>query len=512
MTSALRTDPEKSAGHGPAPAAALSSPAPSGERQSARASFRDPSGCVLRVDGRILRVLFDAGAADPESFLSSPLARSLVEQGHLVGTRVLDPDEVETALRHPRVSEALGERRPAMVLEHERVPFPSFAYEWPAEMLHAAGLLTIDLAQRALPHGFGVKDATPYNVLFRGHQPVFVDVPSFERREPGDPVWLAYAQFQRTFLLPLLANRSFGVPLDQVFLTRRDGLEPEDVYRLAGPVRRLRGSFASLVTLPLWLNSRAKRGPDRIYKRTLLADAEKARFILESLLRSGRGYLNRLAPAAGAHSAWSGYMEERPSYEAADFAAKEAFVAEALKEVAPKVVLDIGCNTGHFSAMAAREGARVVGIDSDPVVAGEVWRMAQAQNLDIQPLVVNLARPTPATGWRNTENPSFLERATGHFDCLLMLAVIHHLTITERIPLEDVMALAAELSTDAVIAEFVSPEDPMFRRLVRGRDELYAHLTQETFEQACARHFRVVRMLPLPGGTRCLYLLRRGST
>ena len=98
-------------------------------------------------------------------------------------------------------------------------------------MLHASGLLTLDLALAAFDEGFGLKDATPWNVLFRGPTPVFVDWLSLERRDPHDPTWLPYAQFVRTFLLPLIAHREFNTPLDQIFLSRRDGLEPEDVYR-----------------------------------------------------------------------------------------------------------------------------------------------------------------------------------------------------------------------------------------------------------------------------------------
>ena len=86
------------------------------------------------------------------------------------------------------------------IWEHERIPFPSYPYEWPPEMLEAAASLTLDLAEAALEEGFGLKDATPYNVLVRGWQSVFVDVLSFERREPLDVTWLAYGQFVRTFL------------------------------------------------------------------------------------------------------------------------------------------------------------------------------------------------------------------------------------------------------------------------------------------------------------------------
>src|SRR5947207_2576713 len=156
-----------------------------------------------------------------------------------------------------------------MILEHERVDFPSYPYEWNPEMLHAAGMLTLDLAQALHADGLGLKDGTPYNVLFRGPEPVFIDVLSFERREPGDATWLPYAQFVRTFLLPLLANRAYGLGLDQVLTTRRDGLEPEEVYRWTSPLQRLRPPYFSLVTMPVWLGGKRKNDT-AIYRKNLL--------------------------------------------------------------------------------------------------------------------------------------------------------------------------------------------------------------------------------------------------
>ena len=184
-------------------------------------------------------------------------------------------------------------------------------------------------------------------------------------------------------------------------------------------------------------------------------------------------------------------------------------MAQALADVKPARVLDVGCNTGHFSAMASRAGARVVALDGDAAVTGQVWRRAVAERLDIQPLVVNVARPTPATGWRYEECPSFLDRATGTFDCVLMLAVLHHVLVTERVPLDDVLRLAADLTRDAAIIEFVAPDDPMFRRIARGRDHLHAGLTRELFETACAPYFHIERSTRAEGATRALYLLRR---
>src|SRR5204862_7399442 len=140
-------------------------------------------------------------------------------------------------------------------------------YEWTPEMLHAAGLLTLDLARELLADGLGLKDATPYNVLFHGPEPVFIDVLSFERREPGDPTWLPYAQFVRTILLPLLANRAYGLGLDQILTTRRDGSEPEEVYRWTKPSQRLRSPYFSLVTMPSLLGGKHKQDDTRIYEK-----------------------------------------------------------------------------------------------------------------------------------------------------------------------------------------------------------------------------------------------------
>jgi SAM-dependent methyltransferase len=443
-----------------------------------------------------------------ECFLKTRAARDFAAKGQLVVTRRLDEGEIAALAASSGLGSALAARGGAAVYEHERIPFPSYPQEWPPEMLWEAGQLTLELGRAALAEGYGLKDATPHNVLFRGSKPVFVDVLSFERREAGDPLWKPCAQFIRSFLLPLLANRRWGIALTDVFTTHRDGLEPEEVYRLCRPWERLHPRLLPLVSIPTWLTRRADPDNEAIYQPRRMANAEKARYVLESVFdRMGRA-LRWLQPAAQRESAWSGYMEEH-SYNEAAFAAKERFVGEALAAFKPGRVLDAGANTGHFSALAARGGAAVVAIDSDAACVGAMWRRAQGEGLNILPLVVNLARPTPATGWRNRESPSFLERAAGAFDGALMLGLLHHLLVTERIPLEEIAGLAADLTTGLAVIEFVAPQDPMFRRLTRGRGELHAALDERAFAEACAAHFEIIKTLALPGTQRTLYWLKK---
>ena len=103
--------------------------------------------------------------------------------------------------------------------------------------------------------------------------------------------------------------------------------------------------------------------------------------------------------------------------------------------------------------------------------------------------------PAPRRPWAGaTWNARrFSSGRQDNFDLVMMLAVAHHILVTERIPLEDLLALADELSKEYVLIEFVAPADPMFQRIVRGRDELYSHFSPAWFEAAARSRFELVR-------------------
>ena len=471
-------------------------------------SFRDPSGRLFLFRDRALRVVNSQGAAALLDFLATDTGEYLTASRRLVTTNVLDEETDSLSFLIPEIETQLHSGGDQTLLEHERVPVQSFPYEWPAEMLHAAGALTLDLADAALTENYLLKDATPYNVLFVDWRPVFVDVLSFERRDPRDPTWLPFNQFVQTFLLPLLVNKHYGLRLDQLLTLNRDGIEPSQVARLSGRLQKLSPLFLSLVSIPHWLNKQQPLPDDAVYEPKKTGDPLRARFILQQQLKRLRRQLAKVAPDADATSDWSEYMTPNKYFSLEYLKAKESFVVQTLTEIKPRRVLDVGCNTGYFSALVARSGANVVAIDQDPEVVGALWRRAASENLTILPLVVNLARPTPAIGWRNEECPSFLDRTRGVFDTVLMLAVLHHMLVVEQIPLEAILELVAQLTSEYLLIEFVTPEDPMFRRLVRGRAELFAHVNRELFESTARSWFEIVRVEDLLA-TRSIYLMRK---
>jgi len=471
-------------------------------------SFRDPGGSCFVFKDRVLRTVTSDHLPDFASFIQSSTAAALCEEGRLVSTEPATVADIDPLLSGSSEAQLLEDLRRAAergaAFEHQRVWFSSYPYEWTPSMLHAAAELTIEIAQKAFAEGFGIKDATPYNILFQGTSPLFVDVSSFEKRNPGDAIWTPFAQFARTFLFPLIANAFWGVPLSDVFLTRRDGLAPEEVYALASFSQRLRPPLLTLVSVPVWLSGRANR--TALYQPKTGMAPEKARFVMDALFARLRRTLKRLQPKSGPASKWSGYMAAH-SYNPASFAIKEEFVRKALAAEGVGNVLDVGANTGHFSLLSAEAGKRVVAIDSDPRCVDAIWVAAKERALNVLPLVVDAARPSPAVGWRNGECPAFLSRAGQKFDLVLMLALVHHLLVSERIPLDEVVELAAELTVARAVIEFVPPEDEMFRVIARGRDALFSGLTREAFEKALQRRFEIVQSRALPDSKRHLYHL-----
>jgi hypothetical protein len=125
--------------------------------------------------------------------------------------------------------------------------------------------------------------------------------------------------------------------------------------------------------------------------------------------------------------------------------------------------------------------------------------------------VIDISRPPGACGWENRECASFLDRARQKFDCVLMLALIHHLLVNERVPLDRIFDLLADLTTWLAVVEYVDPADSQFQRIARGRDALHRDLTREAFEAAARRRFNVLEKREVTP-TRSIYILQNGAT
>lgn len=463
-------------------------------RRTSGLSLRDPDGVLSIVGDRVIREISAGAAAGFADILQRPIVRELMDSGRLV----------KTHLAEQPVQYSYG--KTVTLYEHERIPFISYPCEWSRAMLAAAAEFTLRLCIDLLPHGLILKDATPANILFRGATPVLVDVPSISLRPQGSFLWYAREQFERSFMLPLILRQETATPIGWSLQDAVHGISHEHAARIIGLKRWLKLPLVATVALPAALG-RFAESQSAGAARTMSNDAQ-AVYTLERTLRSLLGKVMAVSKSIGSEtSMWKGYTSARDHYTSADLARKSTFISSAIENAKPQWVLDVGANTGEFSQLSARHAA-VVSLDSDESSVTSIFQHAAMSGSNIVALVANFARPTPAFGWGNAETFSLLDRLAGRFDLVLMLAVVHHLRISEGIPTSHILDAALQITRRRVLIEHVPPSDPMFQRLSRGRTALYADMEKSPFEQLLRARFRVEHSLDLQNG-RTLYLAEK---
>ncbi|MGH3665212.1 MAG: SAM-dependent methyltransferase [Egibacteraceae bacterium] len=452
-------------------------------------SFRDPAGFVFERDGVVYRQVAPSFAEHYDRLMGSGLHAALVERGLLV-----DHDEVDTP---PAAAPA------HRVLRPERVPFVSFPYEWCPGQLRGAALATLEAQLVAMDHGMSLRDASAYNVQFLRGAPVLIDTLSFEVLPTGQP-WVAYRQFCQHFLAPLALMCQVDVRLGQLLRSHLDGI-PLD---LASRLLPGRSKLSPGLGIHIHQHARSQR---RHADGGAPAPGKAGRFseqAFRGLLDSLRGTVGRQTWEPSA-TVWRDYDAERPSYSDESFEHKTELVAKLLGELSPSVVWDLGANTGRFSRLAASTGASVVSLEADPSAVELSWRQVHRDGeTTVLPLIADLANPSPGLGWEHEERPSLTDR--GPADVALALALIHHLAISNNLPLDRVAAWFRRL-TSWLLVEWVPKSDVMVRRLLVSREDVFDGYTQEGFEAAVDPWFTVERREPLRGSERTLYLLHGRS-
>jgi len=458
-------------------------------------SFRDPDSRVLVGPDGVYRLLSDRGLADWRALATSPTFSRFTESGALVATQ--EAEDIE-----PR---DLGVTMPsagcAGALRHQRIPFISYPYEWSFGMLRDAAILQLDLLLSALDDGLVVKDASSYNVQWRGSRPVFIDIGSFERLREGEP-WVGYRQFCAHYLNPLLLQAYRGISFQPWLRGSIDGISPQEADACFSLRDHLRRGVLTHVHLHSKLEARnAARQGDDVRK-----ELREAKFSSELIRANARKLRKLIAGLEWRHgaSAWTGYREMN-TYTESTASQKRDFVAEAVTRVQPRLVWDIGSNDGAYARVAAREGAYVVALDSDHTTIEALYRdLSQDASDSILPLVADVANPSPGLGWRGSERRPLEVR--GRPDLVLALALVHHVSIGANVPLAEVVAWLRSLGAPVVV-EFPDREDPMVRSLLSGKGPgANPDYGLESFERLLSERFTVDRREQLEPGGRVLYL------
>ncbi|MGW8250809.1 MAG: SAM-dependent methyltransferase, partial [Anaerolineales bacterium] len=308
-----------------------------------------------------------------------------------------------------------------------------------------------------------------------------------------------YRQFCQHFLAPLSLMSYRDIRLSGLLKEHIDGL-PLDLTSQLLPFRtRLMPSLLLHIHLHASSMKRyAGAKPDT--RRSVSSTAFLG--LIESLEGAVRR-LNWTKPDGG----WARYYQDEHSYTDAGLEHKQQLVRQYLAQTSPKIVWDLGANTGLYSRLACEAGASSVAFDFDPAAVEIDYREVKAkQETHLLPLVQDLTNPSPAIGWQNRERLSLLERANA--DAVLALALIHHLAIANNLPLGHIAAFFHSLAR-WLIVEFIPKDDPQVQRLLLARDDIFSTYTQDGFEQAFSACYKIHSVQTVNESSRRVYLMER---
>ncbi len=448
-------------------------------------SFRDPSGFVF-LDRNILYRQINFSYKDHYDYLiNSGLYDLLVKQELLIS-------HTERGLNQKLSSDAYK------VIQPEFIPFISYPYEWCFSQLKDAALAILIIQKHALGFGMTLKDASAYNIQFLNGKPILIDTLSFEIYTEGRP-WIAYKQFCQHFLAPLALMSYRNAHLSKLSQIYIDGIPLNLASSLLGWRSFLHPALYAHINLQANMQSLFKKtarhhSSYHLSKKRLMGLLDNLLSVVSSLQWKSRD------------AEWENYYE-KTNYSAEAFEDKKKIIGFFLDKLQPVMVWDLGANTGVFSRIASVKGAETISFDIDPAAVEKSYiEVKKHQEKNILPLVLDITNPSHAIGWANKEISSLQER--GPAQAIFVLAMIHHLVITNSIPFEYIAKFLGQVGTFLVI-EFIHPEDSQVQRMISLSVKVFPGYTQEGFESAFRKYFSILDVKTIKDSKRVLYLMKK---
>jgi hypothetical protein len=389
------------------------------------------------------------------------------------------------------------------IIQPERVPFISYPYEWSFSQLKDAALATLSIQKRALKAGMSLKDASAYNIQFVNGKSILIDTLSFEIYQEGKP-WDAYRQFCQHFLAPLALMAHVDIRLGQLLRVYIDGIPLDLASRLLPASTRLNFGLLTHIHIHASAQTRfADADVKRISQSTNQRGMNRNAFI--GLVESLEGAVKKLTWKP-ADTEWGSYYQIT-NYTDLAFSHKKEIISGWLKDIAPVSVWDLGANNGEFSRLASVMGIPTVAWDIDPsAVEQDYLRIKSEKEQNLLPLLLDLTNPSPALGWDNEERDSLGQR--GPADAVFALALIHHLAISNNVPLTRLADFFAGLCRWLII-EWVPKSDSQVQKLLRTRKDIFDLYTRDGFESAFGTRFHIREAVDVNQSERRMYLLER---
>lgn len=412
------------------------------EIQFLRPSAVDKVGRVFAWKNDLFRAIYPEAAPQVRQFFSSGCLDALTRRG-------LFPESEIT--EHILAGFAF-------VVKHKTVPVVTYPHEWSFEMLRDAALAVLDITEIAKRHGWSLNDCRPCNILFHGVQPLYVDLGGFVPKTSHTES-LPGASFLRLYWWPLSIWASGDHFLAQRIISGQHEKMASLRWRFyRNPLVRWFGLRPGARLARLW--DRVTYGVARwLREGAILAQlvAPLSCYLsAETLIQNPtllRRKLAKLAPPKPV-SAWLSYHDEYMGTGKLVPSPRFDRISEIVYSLGSTSVVELAGNQGFLSLLLAsrRQITRIICTDCDSDVINKLYsycrRVAGTENNIIHPAVLDFMISESNSG---TIPPAERFRA----DLVTALAITHHLTLRQNLPLREVIRAIASYTNRFALVEFM---------------------------------------------------------
>ena len=434
-------------------------------------SYGDPDGRLFWWNGDLYRGISHDRTPFFQDLFRQGILQKLVERGVLV-----DSEPVPLNL------EGYG-----MVLRHRCIPFVSYPHEWCAPMFKSAALAYLDLVSELARAGLVLKDTHPWNLLFEGCQPVYVDLTSIKLVTDGFRC-IANDKFYHYYVYPLLLMSQGQERLVRHLLPDYEGISRADFDMLT--------QTTSLPFTPLGRGV-ASALKDRVPKA--------CRGPLKSGLKSARSFFGR-RPGSKPSALESIHKlkdvitniplpespdRKSPSLAQLTWPATENKLNEIIAELRPRSILAVGRELPD-PAETTSCGSQLVYFDGNSTHISRLYHHAFEKKLPLLPLVIDFTDPTPSRGLSSHLSISAAVRL--RCELVIVRGLVKRLVAERHLRFDQIVDGAAELSKRWLMIDY-APFDSCERAF-------YANpwYTMENFIAALRRKFMNVNLVSYRSG------------
>ena len=399
----------------------------------------DPNGRHIIADGKVYRAF---NALQTREFAEPLLNSGLIEE--LIRRELLIPTKKS------------GKKLDgySLLLEQELLEPVTLPFEWSFSMLQDCALAFLELSETAVQYGYYLKDAHPYNFVWKDGKPLWVDFGSFEKADREFGGFFALDEFVRYFYKPLRLWKIYGPFFSRQVLSDANDFGRSALLKIFHPgfwflPRKVFGILAKLEKAYYRLAGIRDVGLRGKSQLVSCAARLAKRFILPSETRIHAVWKTKIVGlrAEREYSRWENYHDEMSSPECDP---RFNQVVELLRKYSCRSVLELAGNAGKLSCLiSTRLGISVICSDYDVGAVEKLYQRVKADRmLKVTPVCMDILYPILFSGF-----PGPQKRLSA--DAVIALAVTHHLLLSQHIRIADMFRRIGSFAKKYVLIEFM---------------------------------------------------------